>query len=268
MKNISEWKATKICSKNSKEGKKFLVDARRINASSLYITLEAFRVLNQHKSYLKGHLIDLGCGTVPYYEWYKDRVDDITCVDWYSSLHESKHIDVFADLNQTLPIEDGTADSILSTSVLEHIREPQVFFKEIKRVLAKDGYLVLSVPFQYHIHEAPFDYYRYTSHGLEHLAKEAGLGIVSLQNYGSALGVIVDVSSKVVNSMVYSISIRLPKLIRGSIRRIFSFIIRLIQKLFFTILHQPVILLALKKLNLSQKIVLGYVVVFQPISTE
>lgn len=268
MKNISEWKATKICSKNSKESKEFLVNARGINASSLYITLEAFRVLNQHKSYLKGHLIDLGCGTVPYYEWYKDQVDDITCVDWYSSLHESKHIDVFADLNQTLPIENGVADSILSTSVLEHIREPQVFFREMKRILAKDGWLVLSVPFQYHIHEAPFDYYRYTSHGLEHLAKEAGLEIVSLQNYGNAPGVIVDVGSKIFKSIVYYVSMGLPKLIGGPLRRISSFIICLIQRLFFTILNQPVILLALNKMNLSQKIVLGYVVVFQPTSTE
>lgn len=266
MKKISEWEATKVCTINHKEGNKFTVDANKINPGSLYITLEAFRVLSQHKSYLRGRLVDLGCGMVPYYEWYKDRVDEITCVDWYSSLHESKHIDVFADLNQALPLEDGIADSILSTSVLEHIREPQIFFREIKRILAKDGHLVLSVPFQYHLHEEPFDYYRYTSHGLEHLAKEAGLEIVSLQNYGSAIGVIIDVSSKVIISIVHSVSRFFPRLIGGAIRRISFTIIRSLQKLLFIILQQPSILLALKKMDLSQKIVLGYVVVFKPIS--
>lgn len=264
MKNISQWEASKIRAKSSKSGRKFTVNANKISPSSLYITLEAFRVLNHHKSYLKGSLVDLGCGMVPYYEWYKDRVDRITCVDWYSSLHESKHIDVFADLNQTLPLVDGVADSVLSTSVLEHIREPKVFFQEVSRILAPDGHLVLSVPFQYNLHEEPFDYYRYTSYGLEHLAKEAGLEVVSLQNYGSALGVIVDVSSKVFSSIVFSISMLFPKLIGGAIRRTSSLIIRQIQKLLFTILHQPLILLVLKNLNLSQKIVLGYVIVLKP----
>ncbi|MEM7757812.1 MAG: class I SAM-dependent methyltransferase [Cyanobacteria bacterium P01_A01_bin.40] len=262
MKSISEWQPSKIKLHSSK----YIVNSQGISPGSLYITLEAFRVLNQHKSYLKGHLIDLGCGMVPYYEWYQDQVEQVTCVDWYSSVHESKHVDIFADLNQSLPLEDGIADSVLSTSVLEHIREPKIFFQEIKRVLTPDGHLLLSVPFQYHLHEEPFDYYRYTAHGLEHLAKEAGLEIVSLQNYGSALGVLVDVSSKIAHSTVASISKLFPGLIGAAIRKSLDGLIRWIQQLCFSIFKLPLILAALKRLNLSSRIPLGYVVVFKPIA--
>ena len=258
MKNLSEWKATKI---QLRDGE-FFVNPSGMASGSLYITLEAFRVINSCKPYLHGHLVDLGCGNVPYYEWYKDRVDKITCVDWQGSLHAAKHIDLFADLNKALPLEDNSVNCVFSTSVLEHISEPQIFFQEIKRILATDGYLILSVPFMYHLHEEPFDYYRYTSHGLKHLGEKAGLKMVDIKHYGSALGVLVDVSSKTVEVILHFICKFLPKYIAALVQRLVNRLLRLFQQICYSILKHKSILEFLEKSGLANRIPQGYIAVF------
>jgi SAM-dependent methyltransferase len=258
MKNISQWQPTKI---QCRDGN-FFVNPSGMASGSLYITLEAFRVIDSCKSYLRGHLLDLGCGNVPYYEWYKNQVDKVTCIDWHGSLNATKHIDIFADLNKALPLENESVDCVLSTSVLEHICEPQVLFKEISRILAKDGYLILSVPFLYHLHEEPFDYYRYTPHGLKHLAKEAGLEIVSLEHYGSAFGVLVDISSKITEVIINGICKFMPKFIAAFIKKLGDKILCLFQQICFFILKQKPVLQALKISKLSPRIALGYIAVF------
>jgi len=40
--------------------------------------------------------------------------------------------------------------------------------------LRSGGLLLLTVPFQWHVHEAPYDFYRYTRYGLMHLLRKAG----------------------------------------------------------------------------------------------
>ena len=259
MKNVSEWKPTKIKNCNGK----FCVNKSGMAPGSLYITLEAFRVINSYKSYLHGHLVDLGCGNVPYYEWYKDQVDKITCIDWEQSLNESKYVDMFADFNQGISLEDDSVDCIFSTSVLEHICEPLILLKEIRRILKQDGYLILSVPFLYHLHEEPFDYYRYTPHGLKYLAKKAGLEVVTLEHYGSGFGVLVDVISKIVQGFILMIGKFMPKLIVRVVNKIGTILLRLFQQGCFWILKQKPILNIIERANLSSKIALGYLAIFK-----
>lgn len=259
MKNVAEWKPTKI--KNC-DGK-FCVNESGVAPGSLYITLEAFRIIDLYKSYLHGHLVDLGCGNVPYYEWYKDRVDKITCVDWPQSSHDAKYVDIFANLNQSLPLENSSVDCVFSTSVLEHICEPLVLLQEIRRILKQDGYLVLSVPFLYHLHEEPFDYYRYTPHGLKYLAEKAGLEMVILENYGSGFGVLVDVTSKIIQVFMKVVCKFMPQHIAQFIDEIGTKILHLFQKALFWILKQKKVLQIIEKANLSSRIALGYLAVFR-----
>jgi SAM-dependent methyltransferase len=259
LKNQAEWKPTKIKRRRGR----FRVNPFKIGPGSYYITLEAFRVLNTCRPYLKGRLIDLGCGNTPYFEWYRDRVDTITCVDWPGSLHKSKHISVSADLNKPLPLADSSADCILSTSVLEHIREPMLLFSEMSRILKTGGHLILSVPFLYQIHEEPDDFFRYTRFGLEKLSKDAGFEIVFLSHYGSALGVMVDVISKIIHAVVMGFRRLLPKIISSPIKLVVVACLRLFQYICFIILKQKPAVLLLGRLNLSQKIPLGYVGVFK-----
>lgn len=121
----------------------------------------------------RGTLYDLGCGETPYKEWLLKYASRYVGVDWSDSLHEIK-ADVIANLNERLLVESEVAETVLSLSVLEHLSEPQTMLNEAYRILKPGGTLVLQVPWQWWIHEAPHDYFRYTPYGLRHMLKKAG----------------------------------------------------------------------------------------------
>lgn len=129
--------------------------------------------LNKYKAYFQGHVYDLGCGEMPYKNWLLQHADQYTGVDWSDTLHTLK-ADIVADLNETLPIPNQSADTVLSLSVMEHLREPQTFLNEAHRILKPGGTMVLQVPFMWWVHEAPHDYFRYTQYGLQYMFKKAG----------------------------------------------------------------------------------------------
>jgi SAM-dependent methyltransferase len=150
------------------------------------------------RRYARGHLLDLGAGRAPYFATYRPLVDEITCIDWEGSLHDSTHLDVSHDLNQGIPFPDDTFDTVLSTSVFEHIRQPDVLWGHVTRVLAPGGHLVLNVPFLYWLHEQPYDYFRYTEYALRDYCTVHDLTVLELEATGGALDVMLDLSSKLV----------------------------------------------------------------------
>lgn len=129
--------------------------------------------LSKYQACFQGHVYDLGCGEMPYKNWLLQHADHYTGVDWGDTLHALK-ADILADLNEALPIPNQTADTVLSLSVMEHLREPQTFLNEAHRILKPGGTMVLQVPFMWWVHEAPHDYFRYTQYGLHYMFKKAG----------------------------------------------------------------------------------------------
>lgn len=129
--------------------------------------------LEKFKQHYRGHLYDLGCGEMPYKDWLLTHARQYTGVDWSGTLHQLK-ANILADLNEPLPIESEVADTVISLSVMEHLREPQVFLSEAHRILKGGGSMVLQVPFMWWVHEAPHDYYRYTQYGLRYMFEKAG----------------------------------------------------------------------------------------------
>jgi SAM-dependent methyltransferase len=93
---------------------------------------------------------------------------------------------VWADAMQ-LPIRAGSVDGVALFEVLEHLPAPGLALQEAARVLRSGGVVVLTVPFLYPIHDAPFDFSRLTAHQLRHLAASAGLEITELNERGYAL---------------------------------------------------------------------------------
>lgn len=131
------------------------------------------KYLIRASSFYKGVLYDLGCGEAPYRDFFLRYAEKYIGVDWAGCYHATK-ADVVADLNIPLPIECGVADTVVSLSVLEHLCEPQTMLNEAFRILKPGGAIVLQVPFQWWIHEAPYDFFRYTSYGLKYLFEKAG----------------------------------------------------------------------------------------------
>jgi SAM-dependent methyltransferase len=137
-------------------------------------------LLVAHSNLIKGDLYDLGCGEMPYKDWLLNYADTYAGVDWSSSLHDLK-ADILSDLNEPLAIDNEVADTVISLSVMEHLREPQVFLSEAHRILKPGGAMILQVPFMWSLHEAPYDYYRYTRFGLKYMFEKAGF--VDVQVY-------------------------------------------------------------------------------------
>ena len=123
--------------------------------------------------HIKGVVYDFGCGERAYEQFILEYAEKYVGIDWGNTLHSLK-ADIISNLNEPLSIESNSVDTIISISVLEHLFEPQVMLNESYRILKKGGYLILQVPFQWWVHEAPYDYFRYTPYALEKMFQIAG----------------------------------------------------------------------------------------------
>jgi len=100
--------------------------------------------LTEASAYIRGVVLDVGCGEKPYYEYLRK----IARIEYYIGLDlppntfdKSKDsrikADIFGDaLN--LPFRSKNSfDIVISTQVLEHIPEPKRMLREIYKVLKK-----------------------------------------------------------------------------------------------------------------------------------
>lgn len=135
-----------------------------------------YRITREHAQTLpyRGRVVDLGCGSAPYRDIILDIAEEYIGVDWENTMHDQSKVDVFADLSKRLPFEDAYADTVVSFEVLEHLPEPDFFLCECNRILKPTGLLFMTVPFMWHVHEEPHDYFRYTQYGLQYLLEKNG----------------------------------------------------------------------------------------------
>lgn len=196
MKNKDKWKPSKFVLENGS-----FVASRDPTEVWPPSRLMANLVAKEYQEYLAvyagGNLLDLGCGKVPFYLLYKDIVNDCYCVDWENTSHSNSFIDKMMDLNEDLDLSAESFDTVILSDVLEHIKSPEKLISEIYRVLSKDGYLLMNVPFMYWIHEEPHDYMRYTRYKLTEMAHENNFEVILLKEIGGGLEVITDISSKI-----------------------------------------------------------------------
>jgi len=165
--------------------------------------------------YIKGDCIDIGSGNSPYKKFIMDNVDSYTCVD-KENIHShmfssSKEKFIDADIKD-LPFDNNSFDTVILTQVLEHIDDPFKALHEIKRVLKKDGILLLSVPFMYQAHATPYDYFRFTEYGLKKICKDYKFGIKEF-HYQGYLGTTI---FSIINGFIWELSSK-NKILRNTI---------------------------------------------------
>lgn len=83
-----------------------------------------------------------------------------------------------------MPIDDSTFDAVLCTQVLEHLELPRESIAEMFRVLKPGGKLYITVPMSQNEHQVPYDYFRYTSYGLESICRLAGFQELKVTPFG------------------------------------------------------------------------------------
>ncbi len=81
-----------------------------------------------------------------------------------------------------LPFQDAAFDAVVVQQVIEHVSEPARVLAEARRVLRPGGLAFISAPFVEPVHE-PYDFYRWTRMGLEHLVSKT-FEVVSVEPYG------------------------------------------------------------------------------------
>jgi SAM-dependent methyltransferase len=68
-----------------------------------------------------------------------------------------------------LPLPDQSVGTVIAMNTFEHVRRFWQGFAEVHRVLRPDGFLVVSCPFFFRIHNFPHDYWRFSPQALQTL---------------------------------------------------------------------------------------------------
>ena len=131
-----------------------------------------------------GDVIDFGAGMSRYKKWIMQKAKTYTAMD----IHDFPGIDIVGDVLKP-PLADASYDTVLSTHVIEHVREPWVMVEQIARVLRPGGTVILMAPFMYPFHADPYDFFRFSEQGLRSLFERAGLQVELCSKYGGWLDI-------------------------------------------------------------------------------
>jgi SAM-dependent methyltransferase len=121
-------------------------------------------------------VVDLGCGERPYERLLEGLASRYIGVD----VQGNSLADITWEPNNRVPIEDESADLVLSTEVLEHVVDVSEYLMECHRLLREDGLLLLTTHGCWTYHPYPTDVRRWTCWGLRHEIELHGFRVESL----------------------------------------------------------------------------------------
>jgi SAM-dependent methyltransferase len=138
-------------------------------------------------------------------------------------------LDVVADASQ-VPLRARSVDLVVCKQVLEHVPEPIALLREVARILAPGGTLLLSTNQQWPQHQQPYDFFRFTSFGLRYCLEQAGLETVELRSMGGVFSVALFGFSQAMSPEVWSSTPR-GRRIAGIVLRPLGLLLRLLMPL-------------------------------------
>lgn len=174
-------------------------------------------------AHAKGDVFDMGCGNKPYEPIFKNISSYTGCDIIQSS--ENK-VDVICSTT-SVPLESEKFDTVFSTQVMEHVEEPQQMLHEAHRLLRKDGKIILTVPMVWEHHEMPYDFYRYTRYGLEHMFKKAGFSNINIKANGGKWATLGQLTQNVVDNSLRGKKSILRKILWVLHRYMFKYLVNI-----------------------------------------
>lgn len=181
------------------------VEGRRYFSPIFYAQYSLIPQLMQR--YLRGKIIDLGCGTMPFRACVTDAVTVYHGLDISA---KSPALSLIGDVQNLSMLKDASYDGAICLEVLEHVPEPAVALTEIARILKPGGTLLVSVPHLSRLHDLPHDYYRFTHIGLRYLLEKHGFTVVQLQPKGGIFTFIGHQLSTVLITATWSMPVLKP----------------------------------------------------------
>ena len=97
-----------------------------------------------------GKALDIGCGLGGFSLQLKKIGFDVSCTDgslkYVKNAKKLGFMSKQADFNEKLPFKDKSFDLVSCLEVIEHVEKAEYLIKEIRRILKKRGYLLISTP--------------------------------------------------------------------------------------------------------------------------
>jgi SAM-dependent methyltransferase len=130
--------------------------------------------LERARAHAHGDLLDMGCGSRPFAPLFAGH----TRRYWGTDLSRSPYLgdarpDAFARA-EAQPFRAGSFDTVLGLSMLTYLPEPVRMIEEAHRVLRPGGTLLLEFTQMVPLHDEPWDFFRFTRFGAEHLLRQGG----------------------------------------------------------------------------------------------
>lgn len=106
-------------------------------------------------------ILDVGCGHAPWKHVLAPRASDYVGLD----VTDGPNVDVVASA-EAMPFPDHSFDLAFSMAVYEHIPDVTAAIAEAHRVLRPGGLCLMGIPYIWPIHGEPYDFWRWTQHGV------------------------------------------------------------------------------------------------------
>lgn len=196
------------------------------------------------------YVLDAGAGETPYKKFFEGHHYFAVDTQWGDPGWDYSKLDSVGDLT-ALPFNQNSFDRIICTQVLEHVNEPEKVIREFSRTMKKGGCLYLSAPQGWCVHQAPYDYFRYTQYGLEHLLNKTGFKMISATPTCGYYGYLANRLTVFPKTMFWQIENR--------ILRIALFPLELLSYVLF-VLVLPVLLNLMDGMDKKQDYTLNYMV--------
>lgn len=120
-------------------------------------------------------ILDFGAGASPYRSLFPG------CQYRQADISTSLACDYLISEDGTVPERSNVFDVVLSTQVLEHVREPHLYLAECFRLMKPGGMLALSTHGLFEEHGCPDDFQRWTADGLKRDVERAGFEITGMK---------------------------------------------------------------------------------------
>ena len=106
---------------------------------------------------------------------YRKLIENETAQWDTLDMYEDPKLTYCSTEENKFPIPDNRYDVVLAVQVIEHVRRPWIWLKEVARICKPDGHVVLVCPVSWPFHEAPIDCFRIYPDGMKALLEDAGL---------------------------------------------------------------------------------------------
>jgi SAM-dependent methyltransferase len=107
------------------------------------------------------------------------RIVGDTSIRWETAGIDRTCPVTYVGTEYSFPVESDVADVVIATNVMEHVRKPWVWIKELARICKPGGYVITINPVSWPYHEYPIDCWRAYPEGMMALYEDAGLSVIT-----------------------------------------------------------------------------------------